>query len=562
MKRPARQPKSKASRKPTPAARTKAASILDLAWELRDNGDPKAAHAAALRALKLDPLSHHTWYSRAVFAGESGDHAQAIRILRTAIRKWPRQKHVDYMHAALLRELDQAGREKEAFLHACLIAPKHRNSGYLQTRAAEALLETDTAAAELCIRRALDLPYPREQKAWRRKVAVKVFRARKRWAELPRLHLQQLRDDPLNQVPRVQLAEAYAELGQDRKADRNWDRASRDCPNNIEAHLELAAAFAESYLDEGARFHLMSALELDEDDHRIWCELGPVMRRLGELDAAQEAAEIAVSLDPNCVVGMVRLGNIFADKGDLLKAEKAFERVTKLDPKDALAHDRLTDLRAAITHRLRPLTKLAKNAKDIDPATLRDWLLIPTQHDKGLSERELRAAERRYSFRFPPDLRACLAASLPTGPGFPNWRTNTRQHTIHDGSLVTWPLEKVLASPLQGLLFDLKHNAFWPRPLGPRPATDAKARAALRAAVKAAPPLIPIYLHRFIPATPDPGNPVLSVQQSDIVLYGHTLADFIQQEWTPNVRAAHARPRKVQFWTELLDRERPRPSPA
>ncbi len=38
----------------------------------------------------------------------------------------------------------------------------------------------------------------------------------------------------------------------------------------------------------------------------------------------------------------------------------------------------------------------------------------------GLSDREIAAVEKRFKFRFPPDLRAFLQTALPSGPQFPD----------------------------------------------------------------------------------------------------------------------------------------------
>jgi hypothetical protein len=44
------------------------------------------------------------------------------------------------------------------------------------------------------------------------------------------------------------------------------------------------------------------------------------------------------------------------------------------------------------------------------------------EFEPGLADPEIEAAEERYGFRFPPDLRAFLQTGLPSGSDFPNWR--------------------------------------------------------------------------------------------------------------------------------------------
>jgi len=94
---------------------------------------------------------------------------------------------------------------------------------------------------------------------------------------------------------------------------------------------------------------------------------------------------------------------------------------------------------------------------------------------------------------------------LPTGGSFPDWRG------------LPAALDERFAWPLEGMYFDIEHNAFWPSEWGPRPGSldDAKAIAAQH--VAAAPPLVPICSHRYIPTEPyAAGNPVFSIYQTDI----------------------------------------------
>jgi len=66
--------------------------------------------------------------------------------------------------------------------------------------------------------------------------------------------------------------------------------------------------------------------------------------------------------------------------------------------------------------------------------------------------------------------------------------------------------------------------------------------------------MIPVCSHRYLPAGRGTyGHPVLSIYQTDIIIYGTDLADYINQElgrhsisadWTP--------PPMVPFWSDFL----------
>lgn len=161
----------------------------------------------------------------------------------------------------------------------------------------------------------------------------------------------------------------------------------------------------------------------------------------------------------------------------------------------------------------------------------------------GLTDAEVAAVESRFGFRFPPDLLAFLQTALPRGRHFPDWRA---------GDEVA--LRDRLDIPREGIVFDVEHNAFWLDEWGPRPESLAEAKRAAERLVAAAPVLIPVYQHRMMPDAPhEPGNPVFSVHQTDIIVYGADLRDYLaheflmsedeQGDWTVPEES-----RRIAFW--------------
>jgi hypothetical protein len=151
--------------------------------------------------------------------------------------------------------------------------------------------------------------------------------------------------------------------------------------------------------------------------------------------------------------------------------------------------------------------------------------------ESGLSDQELVHIEHVAGFRLPPDLRKFLEFALPTGGWlghFPEWRVDPMQ-----------VLERTRGYLADGIAFDVE-NGIWASTWGPRPVNTADAVAHARRLVAAAPPLVPVYSHRFIPAEPHAiGNPVFSIVQTDIICYGMDLADYLHAEF--GVRAPHGR---------------------
>jgi hypothetical protein len=113
-------------------------------------------------------------------------------------------------------------------------------------------------------------------------------------------------------------------------------------------------------------------------------------------------------------------------------------------------------------------------------------------------------------------------------------------------------IRQALAWPFEGLLLDIEHGLWWPH-LGERPDTAEKRVEVLRAAIAAAPRLIPILGHRYLPAEPnESGNPVLSVHQHDIIYYGRDLTDYFDREFhrTPGPFGSM---RRIRFWSDFIE---------
>jgi hypothetical protein len=161
------------------------------------------------------------------------------------------------------------------------------------------------------------------------------------------------------------------------------------------------------------------------------------------------------------------------------------------------------------------------------------------EFDPGLTDLEVEATEKKFNFRFPPDLRAFLQTVMPTYIGFHDWRSADEAR-----------LREMLNWPLHGCLFDVEHNNFWLPEWGKRPELLSDAFKIATEMIAEAPKLIPIYSHRFISEEPyEAGNPVLSVYQMDIIYYGFDLDDYLRHEFNLNGRKEWPdQVRSIRFW--------------
>lgn len=175
----------------------------------------------------------------------------------------------------------------------------------------------------------------------------------------------------------------------------------------------------------------------------------------------------------------------------------------------------------------------------------------------GLDDSEFDAIKTTYGFDFPPDLQSILKEGLPTGGGFPNWRSASPQQ-----------LEILLRLPISGILHAVSNKGFWCAAWGSKPAGNESAAA--RRILESAPALIPIYRQFYIPLVPNfAGNPVFYVRGGDVRCAAFDLADFFQREWGQFVpkgrdhRGSGGAPpapvwaakeaRGVAVWTELAE---------
>jgi hypothetical protein len=163
------------------------------------------------------------------------------------------------------------------------------------------------------------------------------------------------------------------------------------------------------------------------------------------------------------------------------------------------------------------------------------------QLDPGLSDEEVSRIQDRFGFVLGPEHRELLQSSVPVGERWPDWRNGSDED-----------LAGQLAWPVEGLLFDVHNNGFWPASWGGRPdSRDARERGA-REHLAHVPRLVPLYSHRYLAADPKfSPSPVFSVHQADVIYYGDDLLDYVAREF--GVAALHPSTRRthVPFWSDL-----------
>ncbi|MCL1917210.1 MAG: SMI1/KNR4 family protein [Peptococcaceae bacterium] len=163
----------------------------------------------------------------------------------------------------------------------------------------------------------------------------------------------------------------------------------------------------------------------------------------------------------------------------------------------------------------------------------------------GLSNQEIQDAENFYNISFPPDLKELYMAFYPYQ--FCDWRDFSKTNAAKVRRRLDWPVH--------GLLFDVKHSAFWMESWGERPENMDTAVEIARERLKIVPSLIPIYSHRYLPGSPnEAGNPVLSVYQRDIIYYGEDLFKYFDHEFGSRTEVRYDKIKKtVPFWGQFAE---------
>jgi hypothetical protein len=141
--------------------------------------------------------------------------------------------------------------------------------------------------------------------------------------------------------------------------------------------------------------------------------------------------------------------------------------------------------------------------------------------DRGPADEEVSRVQARLGFAFGPEHREFIQSALPVGTSWPDWR-HDRDEDLR--GRLDWPVE--------GVLFDVHNNGFWPACWGDRPDGKQEREREARAHLAQVPRLVPVFSHRYLASDPQyRPSPVFSVHQADVVFYGDNLLDYMAHEF-------------------------------
>lgn len=169
------------------------------------------------------------------------------------------------------------------------------------------------------------------------------------------------------------------------------------------------------------------------------------------------------------------------------------------------------------------------------------------EFNKGLTDKEIAYIEKIYKITFPQELKKFIKIKLPVSNGFYNWRDFTEANIEK--------IKNVINAPMEGLLFDIEYNDFWVENWG-KVVDDNIETQKQRFLEKyyEAPKLIPIYSHRYMPDINKKNIPILSVMQSDIIVYGRNLEEYLEKEFIVSNKIKIDNDNyDIEFWSDIIN---------
>jgi hypothetical protein len=162
--------------------------------------------------------------------------------------------------------------------------------------------------------------------------------------------------------------------------------------------------------------------------------------------------------------------------------------------------------------------------------------------DPGLSDEEVSQLQDRLDFAFGPEHREFIQSAVPLGKSWPDWRHDSDEDLR---GRLDWPVE--------GVIFDVHENGFWPASWGERPDGKEHREREARAHLARVPRLVPVFSHRYLTSDPQlRPSPVFSVHQADVIFYGDNLLDYVAHEFhVPPLQPSDRT--HVPFWSDLAE---------
>lgn len=201
-----------------------------------------------------------------------------------------------------------------------------------------------------------------------------------------------------------------------------------------------------------------------------------------------------------------------------------------------------------------------------------DWQ-AGTRWLQGCTEQEISLIEKEWGFVFSAEYHAFLSIlNAPnrhmTKYAWLNKEPYTLQRVSDVPSFFNWQadyahIKRAMSWPLEGIVFDVE-NHLWLQSWGTRAKEREARKQRVATLISEAPRLTPLFGHRYLLDHLVEGQrPILSVYQSDIIVYGTDLQSYLISEFEDCFERPYPRKKQpskvtmnnleqIPFWGELM----------
>jgi Tfp pilus assembly protein PilF len=293
---------------------------------------PADAEAFLKRALALEPKSAdvHTALGRFQFGQGRYEDAKASYLEALQLDPQAFLAHLDLadLYASALRDPRAAEQE---YRKALALKPAHTPA---RLGLAIALLSGGNPQAALAELQAVTKAAPRDPTAWH--LIGRIQAAQGKYVEAASALTEALRVQGDFMPALLDRADVYAEMGDDRKAAVDYERAIKLNPRDAVSRVKLGMIYQRTGATQRAEESYRAALRLDPNLAPAANNLAMMtLRAGGNLDEALELARKAVAAAPQVPQFHDTLGRVLRARGTRAAAIAAFEKATTLPPPQA-----------------------------------------------------------------------------------------------------------------------------------------------------------------------------------------------------------------------------------
>ena len=291
-----------------------------------------AADTLLAQAAETNPFVPGLGVARAFVAEHQGRIDEAARGYEAHLEHFPNDRQTRRRLVQAYIRLEQWPAATKEALWLYQQAPKDFEAGRVLA-SLDLTQKQDAAAADVAHSLRKNLPGEVEPAAFAVAVLLHVGRGKEARSEADAL----TRERPENARSWIVAAETWAADDKPGKfsaeADRRYARAEETLADSTGARVELARSFTRTQRFERAEQTLLTALDNDSMNARLWLELAFARERRKDVPGAEDAARRSLELDARSGQALNFLGYLYADyQVKVDQAVPLIEQALTLDP--------------------------------------------------------------------------------------------------------------------------------------------------------------------------------------------------------------------------------------